>query len=593
MNRKTYIRKFNIWRAKRLKEKQFVYILSIIIGLISGVAAVSLKTSVHYIESLFRNTGNIENQNLLYLVLPGIGILLTVIFISLFVKEDIGHGVTKILYAISKRNSKIKGHNTYSSIIACSFTGGFGGSVGMEAPILYTGAAIGSNIGQVFNLNYKTLTLLIGCGVAGALASIFKAPITGLIFAFEVLMLDLTTASIIPILISTVTGAIISSLLVGERIEFYFTLKEVFQFQNIPLYILLGIFTGFISLYFVKMNSLVERLFKEIYNIKLKIVIGGTALGLLIYFLPPLYGEGYTTMKSILSGNAHELLNNTFFYSLYDNSWLFLLFLLFLLLFKVIAMAITTGSGGIGGVFAPSLFMGGITGFTFSRTINILFPEWIKIPESNFILVGMAGLIAGVMQAPLTAIFLIAEITGGYGLFIPLIVTSSISYITIHYFEKHSIYTEKLARYGLLLTHDKDKAALRLMKIENVIEKNFSGVKPNDTLGKLVQVIAKSKRNIFPVTDEEHNFLGMILLDDVREVMFNKEKYCELFVKDLMVQPSDKISPLDTMEVIMEKFKNSRLWNLPVIEDSKYIGFISRSNVFNEYRKKLIEFAKE
>ncbi|MFA4853232.1 MAG: chloride channel protein [Bacteroidales bacterium] len=589
----TFFRKLRIWRVRHIREKQLVYILSILIGLIAGIGAVALKTTVHYIESLFRGTGHIENQNLYFLILPGVGILLTVLYIRFFVKEDIGHGVTKILYSISKRNSKIKRHNTYSSIVACSFTGGFGGSVGMEAPILYTGAAIGSNLGQVFNLNYKTLTLLIGCGVAGALASIFKAPVTGLIFAFEVLMLDLTAASIIPILMSTVTGAIVSSLLLGERIEFYFTLKETFVFHNIPFYVLLGVFTGMISLYFVKMNSYIERLFDEIYDPYRKIIIGGLLLGIMIYFFPPLYGEGYTAMKSILSGNTHELLNNTLFYSIYDDQWVFLLFLLLILILKVIAMAITTGSGGIGGVFAPSLFMGGVTGFAFAKAINIISPEWIKLPESNFTLVGMAGLIAGVMQAPLTAIFLIAEITGGYGLFIPLIVTSSISYITIHYFEKHSIYTKKLALHGLLITHDKDKAVLTLMKMEHVIEKDFTHVSPDATLGDLVKVIAKSKRNLFPVIDEEHHFLGMILLDDVREVMFDKEKYNELFAKDLMVQPTEHISPTDNMETVMDKFKDSSLWNLPVIEDGKYIGFVSRSNVFNAYRKKLIEFAKE
>ena len=593
MNEINFIRKINFWRIKNVKEKQLVYFLSIAIGLIAGLAAVALKTSVHHIEAFFRDSDNMEMQNWHYLLLPGIGILLTVLFIRFFVKDDIGHGVAKILYSISKGNGKIKKHNTYSSIVACSFTGGFGGSVGMEAPILYTGAAIGSNLGKLFQLNHRTLTLLIGCGVAGALAAIFKAPITGLIFAFEVLMLDLTTSSMIPILMATVTGAIVSSMLLGEKIEFYFTIKETFQYINIPFYILLGVFTGLISLYFVRTTSFVEGLFKKQSNPYKKLIVGGLALGIMIYYFPPLYGEGYTAMKSVLTGKTHSLLDNSLFYHVSDNQWTFLLFLAILLILKVIAMAVTTGSGGIGGVFAPSLFMGGVTGLTFAKAINIFSPDWFKLPESNFTLVGMAGILAGVMQAPLTSIFLIAEITGGYGLFIPLIITASISFITIHYFEKYSIYTKRLAQEGDLITHDKDKAILTLMKVDSVIEKNFITVDANDKLGDLVKVIAKSKRNIFPVIDNQYHFLGMIMLDDVRGVMFNKNDYNKILVKDLMIQPSAYISLSDNMETVMEKFKPSGLWNLPVIEDERYIGFVSRSNVFNIYRKKLIEFAEE
>ena len=593
MNEINFIRKINFWRIKNVKEKQLVYFLSIAIGLIAGLAAVALKTSVHHIEAFFRDSDNMEMQNWHYLLLPGIGILLTVLFIRFFVKDDIGHGVAKILYSISKGNGKIKKHNTYSSIVACSFTGGFGGSVGMEAPILYTGAAIGSNLGKLFQLNHRTLTLLIGCGVAGALAAIFKAPITGLIFAFEVLMLDLTTSSMIPILMATVTGAIVSSMLLGEKIEFYFTIKETFQYINIPFYILLGVFTGLISLYFVRTTSFVEGLFKKQSNPYKKLIVGGLALGIMIYYFPPLYGEGYTAMKSVLTGKTHSLLDNSLFYHVSDNQWTFLLFLAILLILKVIAMAVTTGSGGIGGVFAPSLFMGGVTGLTFAKAINIFSPDWFKLPESNFTLVGMAGILAGVMQAPLTSIFLIAEITGGYGLFIPLIITASISFITIHYFEKYSIYTKRLAQDGDLIMHDKDKAILTIMKVESVIEKNFITVDANATLGDLVKVIAKSKRNIFPVIDNQYHFLGMIMLDDVRGVMFNKNDYNKILVKDLMIQPSAYISLSDNMETVMEKFKPSGLWNLPVIEDERYIGFVSRSNVFNIYRKKLIEFAEE
>lgn len=591
MHNSKIIRQLNFWRSRNLREKQFVFILSILIGLIAGLGAVALKTSVHYIEAIFTESKSLEQQNWHFLMFPVIGILLTVIFVRKIIRDDISHGVTRILYAISKKGSRIKPHNTYSSVVACTFTGGFGGSVGMEAPILYTGAAIGSNIGQLFRLNYKTLTLLIACGVAGALSAIFKAPIAGMIFAFEVLMLDLTTASIIPILMSTVTGAIISSLLLGERIEFYFTLKDNFNFHAIPFYILLGAFTGIISLYFVKMNAVIEKAFSEVHNPYTKIISGGLIVGVLIYYFPPLFGEGYTAMKSMLSGNAPELLNNSPFYAASGNSWMFIIFLGILVVFKVIAMAATTGSGGIGGVFAPSLFTGGLTGFAFVKSVNLLFP-YLKLSESNFTLVGMAGLIAGVMQAPLTAIFLIAEITGGYGLFIPLIITASISYVTIHYFEKHSIYSKKLAQKGELITHDKDKAVLKLLNVNGVIEKDFHPVDPELELGGLVKVIALSKRNIFPVIDDRDEFCGMVQIDDIRSIMFDKELYEKVKVKDLMIQPSERVTLHDQMEEIMDKFKISGLWNLPVIENKKYIGFVSRSNIFNEYRKKLIEFSE-
>lgn len=583
----------NEWRKKNLRERSLVLALSIIIGIIAGLAAVALKTAVHYLEYFLTNSSHIEKQDWLYLLIPVAGIVITVLFVQFFVKDDISHGVSKILLSISRLNSKIKKHNTYSSIAACTFTGGFGGSVGMEAPILYTGAAIGSNIGQLFRLNYKTLTLLVGCGVAGALSAIFKAPIAGVVFALEVLMLDLTASSIIPLLISTVSGTLVSMLLLGEKIEFYFTLKDPFNYHNIPFYILMGVLSGFISLYFTRMTGWVEKLFSEFNNPYRKAILGGLAVSILIFIFPPLYGEGYTAMKTILSGNTQELFNNSFFYSQGDNEWFFLIFLAALIFFKVIAMAATTGSGGVGGVFAPSLFVGGVMGFGFSRLINIISPSWIKLSESNFTLVGMAGLIAGVMQAPLTAIFLIAEITGGYGLFIPLIITASISYITIHYFEKYSIYTRELGQEGELLTQDKDKTVLHFMKIEDVLETNFSVTRENASLGELVKIISKSKRNIFPVIDENYHFLGMVILDDVKEVMFKKELYSKIYVKDLMVQPLDHATLSDTMETVAEKFKIAGLWNLPVIEDNRYLGFVSRANVFNVYRDKLKEFTED
>jgi len=580
-------------RRTKTQERRLVFLLCIAIGLIAGLAAVVLKTSVHYIEAFLLSSSDSKNQNWLFIALPLIGIFLTVLFIRLFIKEDISHGVTQILSSISLKNSRIKKHNMYSSIVGSTLTSGFGGSVGMEAPILYTGAAIGSNLGQAFNLNYKNITLLIGCGTAGALAAIFKAPITGMIFAMEVLMLDLTATSIIPLLITTVTATILSTFLLGEKIEFYFTIKDVFNPHAIPFYLLLGVFTGLVSLYFTKAYVYVERQFGRIDNWFVRIMIGGLSLGILIFLFPPLFGEGYTSMKLILSGKIHELLNNSLFYNVNVNEWMFVGFLIFILLFKVIATAATTGSGGIGGIFAPSLFMGGIAGFTFVRSMNMLFPDSWKLSENNFTLVGMAGLIAGVIHAPLTAIFLIAEITGGYELFIPLIITASISYLTIKLFEPHSIYAKKLAQRGELITHHKDKAILTLLKVSDLIEKNFSTVKADDSLGDLVRVISSSTRNTYPVVSYENDFLGMISLDDVRNIMFDKDMYNTIQVRSLMVQPIAIVSPEDTMESVMETFKDTGLWNLPVLNDGKYLGFVSRANVFNAYRKLLIEFSEE
>ena len=580
-------------RRNKANERRLVFLLCIVIGLVAGLAAVVLKTSVHYIEAFLLSTSDSHNQNWLFITLPVIGIFITVLFIRLFIKEDISHGVTQILSAISLKSSRIKKHNMYSSIVGCAFTGGFGGSVGMEAPILYTGAAIGSNLGQVFNLNYKTITLLVGCGTAGALAAIFKAPITGMIFAMEVLMLDLTASSIIPLLITTVTATMLSTFLLGEKIEFYFTIKDVFNPNAIPFYILLGVFTGLVSLYFTKAYVYVERQFSRVNNWFVRIIVGGLSLGILIFLFPPLFGEGYTSMKLVLSGKIHELLNNSLFYGVNVNEWMFVGFLLFILLFKVIATAATTGSGGIGGIFAPSLFMGGIAGFAFVRSMNMLFPDSWKLSENNFTLVGMAGLIAGVIHAPLTAIFLIAEITGGYELFIPLIITASISYLTIKLFEPHSIYAKKLAQRGELITHHKDKAILTLLKVGDLIEKNFSTVRADDTLGDLVKVISSSTRNTYPVVSYENDFLGMISLDDVRNIMFDKDMYNTIHVSSLMVQPVALVSPEDTMESVMETFKDTGLWNLPVLDDGKYLGFVSRANVFNAYRKLLIEFSEE
>ncbi len=592
MKHPAWAERFFIWRLKHISDKHFILLLCVVIGLLAAIAAVLLKTGVHYLEAWVRNIPGRHMENWWLLFFPILGLLITVIYVRYVVKDDISHGVSKILYAISRNKGVMKLHNTYSSIIACTFTGGLGGSVGMEAPIVSTGAAIGSNVAQVVRFGHKRTALLIGCGAAAAIAAIFKAPIAGLIFALEVLMLDLTMASIIPLLIATVTGAIFSAIFLGEQIEFYFAVSEAFNYAHIPFYLLLGVITGGVSLYFTWMNSLVEGRVKRFDQPFKRVMVGGLLLGVLIFLFPPLFGEGYYTMRSMLSGQPEELLSNSLFgYFMDDTGLLFVGFLILVLFFKAIATSLTLGAGGVGGVFAPSLFMGGITGFVFSRIVNLF--GGIRISEFNFTLVGMAGLIAGVIHAPLTSIFLIAEITGGYELFIPLILTASISYITVVYFQPHSLYTRKLAQKGQLLTHHKDQAVLTLLSVESVIETNLATVRPDQRLGELVKVIAKSQRNIFPVTDEEGHFLGIVTLDDVREIMFDRSQYNKLTVRRLMFQPKATVSLSDSMDTVMQKFRDTGLWNLAVVEKGKYKGYVSRSNVFNIYRKLLIEFSED
>ncbi len=583
--------RFLEWRDKHIPHKQFVYILSFFIGIISSLAAVILKNAVYTIHKLLTHEASIENINPLYLAYPLIGISLTVLFVRYFVKDNIGHGVTRILYAISKKNGKIKSHNNYTSLIAGTLTVGFGGSVGLEAPIVLTGSSIGSNLGRIFKLNYKTMTILVGCGAAGALAGIFKAPIAAVIFGLEVLMLDLTMWSLIPLLISAVTGATVSYLFLGKDVIFTFAMDDPFLLKNIPFYILLGIFTGLLSVYFTRGTIKIEEFFQQIKSPVNKIVIGGLALGILILILPPLYGEGYNSLNSLLNGNTSELTNHSFFYRFRDNFWLIALFLALILFFKVVATSVTTGSGGVGGIFAPSLFLGGVAGFFVSRILNLF--NFIHVSERNFALTGMAGVMAGVMHAPLTAIFLIAEITGGYALFIPLIITSTISYITIKYFEPHSIYATRLAKRGELITHHKDKAILTLLEMKKVIETDFVSVTPDNTLTELTKVIAKSKRNMFPVINKSGMLVGIVNLDNIRHIMFNVDMYETTYVRDIMVLPPTFVSPDESMEEVMQKFEENNAWNLPVINNGKYIGFLSKSKIFSVYRKWLIDISEE
>lgn len=579
------------WRVRNISHRNFVLILSLVVGLISGLAAVLLKNAVHYTHYFLTRGFDAEDGNLLYLAYPLIGMGLTVLFVKYVIKDNISHGISRILYSISKNNSHLKTHNNYSSLIAGTLTVGFGGSVGLEAPVVLTGASIGSNLARVFRMDYRTITLMIGCGAAGAIAGIFKAPIAAIIFALEVLMLDLTMASLIPLLIAAVTGASISAFLMGSSVIFTFHVSSPFILNNIPFYIILGIVTGLVSLYVTRANMFIENKFNKIENTTTKLIIGGITLSTLIFLLPPLYGEGYDVLSDILNGKGNDIMNNSFFYSFKDHHWLFIGFLILVLFLKVVAMAFTTSGGGVGGVFAPSLFMGGVAGFLTSRFINYF--GYYKIPEENFALAGMAGVMAAVMHAPLTAIFLIAEITGGYQLFIPLIITATISYLTINLYEPHSIYTKRLAARGELITHHKDKAVLSRLSIKGLIENNFLPIGPDDTLGDLVKVIARSPRNVFPVIDKDNMFLGVVFINDIRNIMFNHELYEKTFVRNLMYMPEPVVNLGESMEDVARKFSECSHYNLPVLENGKYAGFVSRANVFSAYRSLVKELSQE
>jgi CIC family chloride channel protein len=583
--------RLNTLRPDKIDQQRLIIILSLIIGLASGLAAVMLKNIVHFTNYHITKDFHFEKENFLYLALPLIGLFLTVLYVKYSVKDDIGHGVSKILYSISKKHGNIKKHNTFSSIIASTLTVAFGGSVGLEAPIVLTGSAIGSNLGRVFHLGHRPLMILIGAGAAGAISGIFKAPIAAVVFAIEVLMLDLTITALIPLLISAVAGATVAFFLSGKGVLFSFHLIEPFQLNDIPLFILLGLFTGLVSVYFTKTTIFIESQFRRIGNAYTKVLIGGISLGILIFVFPPLFGEGYEALQEILIGEGKDLINEGLFFSLKDKAWFFGLIVFMFFMFKAVASAITTGSGGVGGIFAPSLFIGGFAGDFLAMIIN-LFP-FIQVSESNFALVGMAGVMSGVMFAPLTGIFLIAEITGGYQLLTPLIITSTISFLTIKYFIPHSIYSKRLAERGELMTHHKDKAMLSLMMVGDMIETDFTQVDVNSTLGDFVKAVPKSKRNVFPIVDSENIFYGVIFINEIRDIIFEQKLYDKTFVRDLMFMPRYIVSPDDSMENVAQKFSESDKYNVPVIKNGKYLGFISRATVFSNYRKLLREFSEE
>jgi len=583
--------RFISWREKYIAQSQFILILSFIVGVLSALAAFALKHLIHFIQHLLTGGFDAHTFNWLYLVYPVIGIFITGLFIRKVVRDDISHGVTKVLYAISCRQGKIRHHNSWSSLIASGITIGFGGSVGAESPIVMTGSAIGSNLGSLFKMEKKVMMLLIGCGAAGAVSGIFKAPIAGLVFTVEVLMLDLTMSSLLPLLISSVTAATLSYILMGTEAMFEFHLENTFDLARVPYVILLGIVCGLVSLYFTHVTTAIEKQFKKLSNPYVKLAIGGSVLSVLIFLFPPLYGEGYDTITALINGASENIiLDNSLFYG---HAKYILIYMFFIIVFKAFASTVTNCGGGCGGIFAPSLFLGCVSGYLFASLCNMS-GFGVEVSDKNFALFGMAALMSGVFHAPLTGVFLIAELTGGYALFLPLMIVSVFSYLTVKLFDKNNIYAIRLAQRGELITHHKDQAVLTILKVSDVIEKDFMKLTPDMDLGALTSVVAKTKRNIFPVLDAGNRLVGILYLDDIRHIMFRQELYHRYTVAVLMRQVPERLSIEEPMEADMRKFEDTGAWNLPV-EDIKgeYIGFISKSAIFTAYRKTLLEFTSD
>lgn len=577
-----------------MPEKRKLIILSFVVGISSGLAAVILESLVRAIHRGLTSWFDGILDNFLYLVYPGIGMLLSLILLRFVIKDNIGHGVTKVLVAVSKNDSRIKPHNMWSSILTSSLTIGFGGSVGAEAPIVYTGAAIGSNFARYMGMSYRNMTILLGCGAAGAVAGIFKAPLAGVLFTLEILLFNISMTSMMPLLFSTVSATMVSYIFLGDALPFECTLTP-FRIVNVPFYVLLGFFCGLCSLYFLRTTLWLEDKLGKVKNPYVKWAFCAGGLGLLIFLFPPLYGEGYDALGPLLNGQAISYDGDTILAFMLHRPWLVPVFFALILILKVFSMTLTNAGGGVGGTFGPTLFVGAMAGFLLARVTNLLLEGTeFTVPEQNFVLVGMAGLMAGVMQAPMTAIFLIAEISGGYELFIPLIITASIAFGTIRIFEKYSIYTKRIAKSGDLLTHDSDQAVLTLLKVTDLVERGFSPVQIDATLGELVHVISCSSRNIFPVIDSNRHFQGYVSLEDVRKDMFRPELYTKMHVFNYMKSSPAYVYEDEKMDSVMNKFESTDAWNLPVVKkDRTYIGFVSKSKIFSAYRDELKELSQD
>lgn len=579
--------KILIWRYKHISEREFMYILSILVGFLAGLGTLVLKNMTYFFEWVLEENLIRDYRYSLYFAFPILGLFLVYYIKKFILKKEIGHGISTTLYAISKRSGIIEKYKMYASLITAPITVGFGGSAGLQGPAVSTGAALGSTVAQLFHMNTKTRMLLIGCATAGAMSSMFKAPVAAIIFAVEIFSLDLAFASLVPLLLASVSAVVTSYFFLGKDALLGFQLQDAFEINDIVFYALLGIGTGFASVYFSKIYFAIHRFFNRFKKSFYKLIVGGLIIGLMLFLIPPLYGEGHGLINSLLQGDTMAALSDINYNVNFENAWVIILFLLIIALCKAVAMTITFAAGGVGGIFIPTLFMGSALGNVFAKIINQF---GFNVSESNFTLIGMTGLMAGVLHAPLTAIFLIAEITGGYDLFVPLMLVAAISFALTKYFVSNSIYTAELAKRGELITSNKDKNVLMMMKLDKLIETNFIAVNIEMSLGEMLKEgVSKSSRNIFPVLNEEEQFLGVVLLDDVRPIMFDQKLYKTTKVSELMRSAPDIIFYTDSMEIIMKKFKGTGAWNLPVIKDKKYIGFISKSKLLTAYRNKLIE----
>jgi CIC family chloride channel protein len=585
---KPILEKFNKWRSNHISNNTFLIIVAVVVGIVSALAAILLKVIVHYIQYALRVILENPSFNFLLFAFPLIGILLTVFYVQYFRKGKLGRGVGSILISIAKRSSNIEKDKTYSHLISSALTMGFGGSAGLEAPIVVTGAAIGSNTARDLKMNYRERTLLLACGVAAGISAIFNSPIAGVLFAIEVILSEFTIPAFIPILISSATASVLSTLLYKEKL--FFLITNGWNMNAIPFYVVLGLIMGLISVYVTRTAIKTEGYFKSQKKPYQKAIIGGLILGLMIFILPPLYGEGYYTIENLLEEKYQTLLDNSFFVSFSNNPWFIVLIGAIIIVVKIIATSVTIGAGGNGGIFAPSLFIGAITGFVFAHTVNLL--GIFHLTEANFIVAAMAGALSGVVHAPLTGIFLIAEITGGYALFVPLMIVSATSFLIARYFEPYSIYARVLVAKGLHKI-DKDKILLNRIKMKDIIENDFESVLASDSLRTLIDKIEHSRRNVFPVIDDMQGFVGIIMIDNIRDIMFHPEQYDKFFVKDLMSQPPCILNLNEDVSETIKKFEGYDVWNLPVIENNRYIGFVSRASIFNKYRNLLIKESKK
>ncbi|MEM7486266.1 MAG: chloride channel protein [Bacteroidota bacterium] len=591
-NTKKLLTRFLKWRYKHISNKTFVHIMSLVVGFLAGLVAVTLKNTTYFIEALLEK-GIVFSENQLYFILPTIGLTLVFLYVKFVNKKPIQHAVSSIIFALSKKGGLLKVKNIYAPLITAPLTVGFGGSVGLLGPAVKSGSAISSNLSRLFHIDTKTRSLLVACASAGAISSIFQSPIAAIIFAVEVFTMDLTMLSMLPLLLASISGVLTSYFFLGNEVLFSFSLSEGFQLEDTFFYVLLGVGTAFSSIYFTKMYFGIFDIFKRFKSPKYKLLVGGIAIGIMLYAVPPLYGEGFGFINNLLDGNHVKALGKTPLDAYMDNIWVVIALLFGITIFKAIAMTTTFAAGGAGGIFIPTMVMGSALGNAVAKVINNM-GLGFEVSESNFTLIGMAGLIAGVIHAPLTAIFLIAEITGGYQLFVPLMITASISYLITKNALDYTIYTKELAKIGAILTHDKDQMVLGMLEMENVIEKNFKSVRPEMSLGQMLhESVSKSNRNIFPVLDAEEKLMGIIVLDDIREFMFDTELYTSVYVKNLMHAPPEQIFyEADNMKQVMQKFQDSGAWNLPVIKEGKYVGFISKSKLLTAYRRKLINFTK-